>query len=395
MMTNLKQKTKTKNNGITLIALVVTILVILIIAGVAVITLIGDNGINQRAAAAKEKSEIAGGKEETELLASAYMTDFRSGTYRTGEYAESYGTVTLADYVASQLNGKKAGDWDVTVSGKTVTISKDGRVATGTIDENGHINWNAGTNPTKGDWAYSKQGDETIITDGTVNLHIGDYVQYDPLAGVTNALAKTYKSTSDNNGYQDQEFKLSRLATTTGAGWRVLGLKEDTKQIMLVSDTVVGPGDTSESFYLKGRTGYKNGISELNNICDLYGHGTHATGGRSITVDDVNKLTGYNPDTEKYGEGNVCEYENQVTYYWDGTDYPYYTWGSNNSGNLVNSHSAGFWWFNNSTKEWVKSSKAAATTTNKSKITTLTSTFYYYSGSSKISTDSNEYKVIF
>lgn len=83
------------------------------------------------------------------------------------------------------------------------------------------------------------------------------------------------------------------------------------------------------------------------------------------------------------------------TYYWDGTDNPYYTWGSNNSGNLGDSHSDGFWWFNNSTKEWVKSSKAAATTTNKSEITTLTSTYYYYSGSSKISTDSNEYKVIF
>lgn len=43
--TNFKEKLKTikQNNGITLVALVVTIIVLLILAGVAIMTLLGDN----------------------------------------------------------------------------------------------------------------------------------------------------------------------------------------------------------------------------------------------------------------------------------------------------------------------------------------------------------------
>ena len=43
-----------KQKGITLIALVVTIIVLLILAGVSIATLTGDNGILTRASNAKE-----------------------------------------------------------------------------------------------------------------------------------------------------------------------------------------------------------------------------------------------------------------------------------------------------------------------------------------------------
>ena len=43
--------------GITLIALVITIIVLLILAGVSIATLTGDNGIMNRAKGAKEKTE--------------------------------------------------------------------------------------------------------------------------------------------------------------------------------------------------------------------------------------------------------------------------------------------------------------------------------------------------
>ncbi len=56
-------------NGITLIALVVTIVVLLILAGVSISMLTGENGIIKRAQEAKEKSEIAEEKELVELSA--------------------------------------------------------------------------------------------------------------------------------------------------------------------------------------------------------------------------------------------------------------------------------------------------------------------------------------
>ena len=47
-------RNRNTNEGITLIALVVTIIVLLILAGISISMLSGDNGILQRAAEAKE-----------------------------------------------------------------------------------------------------------------------------------------------------------------------------------------------------------------------------------------------------------------------------------------------------------------------------------------------------
>ncbi len=59
----IKMKTKS-NKGITLIALVITIIVLLILAGVTIAALSGDNGILKRATEAKEKTEQAQKDEE-------------------------------------------------------------------------------------------------------------------------------------------------------------------------------------------------------------------------------------------------------------------------------------------------------------------------------------------
>ena len=56
-----------ENTGITLIALVVTIIVLLILAGVSISMLTGQNGILNRAAEAKEKTEVAQEDESQKL----------------------------------------------------------------------------------------------------------------------------------------------------------------------------------------------------------------------------------------------------------------------------------------------------------------------------------------
>ena len=58
-----------KNQGITLIALVITVIVLLILAGVTIATLTGDNGLRTRAQEAKNKTEQAQ-KEEEDILSS-------------------------------------------------------------------------------------------------------------------------------------------------------------------------------------------------------------------------------------------------------------------------------------------------------------------------------------
>ena len=64
----MEQKRMQKNSkGITLIALVITIIVLLILAGVTIATLTGENGILNQANQAKIKSDIAEVKEQAQL----------------------------------------------------------------------------------------------------------------------------------------------------------------------------------------------------------------------------------------------------------------------------------------------------------------------------------------
>ena len=70
------QKRNENTRGITLIALVITVIVLLILAGVTIGSLTGDNGILTRAKEAKEKTEQAQ-KEEEETLGT--MSDVLNG----------------------------------------------------------------------------------------------------------------------------------------------------------------------------------------------------------------------------------------------------------------------------------------------------------------------------
>lgn len=56
---------KNRNQGITLIALIITIIILLILAGIAITTLAGDNGIVNKASTASEETKK---KEYEEIL---------------------------------------------------------------------------------------------------------------------------------------------------------------------------------------------------------------------------------------------------------------------------------------------------------------------------------------
>ena len=58
---------KQKNRGITLIALVITIIVLLILAGVTITTLTGENGILTKATTAKEQTRAAEVEEQVSI----------------------------------------------------------------------------------------------------------------------------------------------------------------------------------------------------------------------------------------------------------------------------------------------------------------------------------------
>lgn len=67
----MEKQMRRKNNGITLIALVMTIIVLLILAGVTIATLTGENGILARASEAAERTEQANAEEQIKLAVTA------------------------------------------------------------------------------------------------------------------------------------------------------------------------------------------------------------------------------------------------------------------------------------------------------------------------------------
>ena len=77
----MKRNTKRKNEGITLIALVITIVVLLILAGVTISALTGDNSLIEQANKAKTETNMGKYREEIELIAieeQKEITDFEN-----------------------------------------------------------------------------------------------------------------------------------------------------------------------------------------------------------------------------------------------------------------------------------------------------------------------------
>ena len=86
---------KPKNNGITLIALVVTIVVLLIIAGVAISMLTGDDGIITNSTLAKLETEFSAYKEEVELYKNNKLIEnnnFEGDSLSAGKTSLEYNT---------------------------------------------------------------------------------------------------------------------------------------------------------------------------------------------------------------------------------------------------------------------------------------------------------------
>ncbi|MFR0823503.1 MAG: hypothetical protein ACLSHH_07880, partial [Clostridia bacterium] len=77
-------KEKTKQKGVTLIALVITIIVLIILAGVAINALVGENGIITQAQRAKDDTEQGKREEQGGLLSLEQQIDAALGqTYIT------------------------------------------------------------------------------------------------------------------------------------------------------------------------------------------------------------------------------------------------------------------------------------------------------------------------
>ena len=268
---NLKETEETKINkregerkmknfkGITLIALVVTIVVLLILAGVSIGMLAGENGIIRQAIQAKANTRGAEVKE---------TVDMAVNENKMLDYSNTTGTKKTRQEVIEKLqNEGKLTDKEVE---QLQTVDK---ITIGEIEVD-----------------FSGLNEE----EGTT---IGD-IYSDELVG-----------TEIKNTTLD-----SKLPEGTDNSWIILGKDKD-GSIMLTTSKPISNGATlTDSDWLS----YEE---DLNTACSIYGgiiQGQEIKS-RCMTIDDVNMVTGFvEPEFNTYTFTNEAtnDYENKRVNYW-------------------------------------------------------------------------------
>ena len=320
-----------KQKGITLIALVVTIIILIILAGITIYMIIGDNGIMLRASQSAEETRGASVEEERNI-------------WKTNQYIDNYSSPT-AETLTELINRLvsqgllKESEKDQILGNEEKGIEATGQVTIGSrtiVFEIGEI--------TLIDMLKKAEEDECINEDGKCDnpehLHVGDYVDYkNPTSGsYTITAQKSGITIGNNNANQIYDMENNTL------NWRVLGLDEETGGIKLISgnpmklskveliegDSVVDSidiqNDTSPYLQMRGAEAYIYGPEEINKVGEMCKN-EYAESGRSVNIEDINQAIGirtqediiqYNVNVSVEEEGILqysqkYSYENQYT----------------------------------------------------------------------------------
>lgn len=277
MKKNLKLKGKCKQKGITLIALVITIIVLIILAGVTVATLTGENGILKNATKAKEETESTSTQEKISMAWQSLITK-----RQLSNISDPISDNELKEQLV--MEGENADNLDVTGGTGTLTVKYKDTEITYVVTQEGEI----------------KENNLSNI------VQIGDYIEYNPGEDHSYVSYGHTDSQDIGNGVKDYTF-----TSSNNTKWRVWDITEDGKVRIISEDILYTNGLTGEELCFNGKNGWKQASNELNKICSIYGYGEGAESATSINEEDIKKIVEWTePDssTGKY-------YGNTFTYY--------------------------------------------------------------------------------
>ena len=299
---------KSKNGGITLIALVITIIVLLVLAGVSIATLTGENGILTRAGDAKTNTEIA---EEKEAIGLAY----------NGVMAENRGNGVSSGELKAELisNG-----YDVTASGSnpiTVKFKDSQRVYT--VDSNGNIELSDGNDDNDGTtlvdmFIAGESCENPDNCDNEEHLHVGDYLKYTP----SDSTAST--ADMEDNPLKSQYTGVEDIQTYTvnsNTKWQVIGLSEDRQHVLLTTESPIQRDGADPYLKLGGAESYIYCKKVLDGVCSIYANDDLADEVRSMTMEDITNVLGITIDKEENNEfifdGDDMFENDEGDFFWD------------------------------------------------------------------------------
>ena len=113
--------------GITLIALVITIIVLLILAGISIAMLTGENGLLNKSKESAAASAVAGAKDEISLEFQKEMADYLKDKYTAGAPATAPSAQAIIDAFAKPTTGHATSatihECYVSISGTSVVVT--------------------------------------------------------------------------------------------------------------------------------------------------------------------------------------------------------------------------------------------------------------------------------
>jgi Tfp pilus assembly protein PilE len=249
-----------KNNksarGITLIALVVTIVVLLILAGITIMYTMGDNGIFNKAKTAKDETRAGAVQEERDM----WKTLGQANQYLSGSQTESL----------SQLLDRLVSSGGLTQEERE-QVEQTGEVTIGTRTI-----------------VFGKPGKTLVDAFKAGEIKVGDYVDYKPITGKTVSIAPEKTGHS-----QTQTYKVNTATT-----WRVLGLNEVGTELLITSGSPIKKEGDDPYLYLASGEGYTYAVENLDKISNIYYNGEYAKEARSIRMEDITHALGITIDKE-------------------------------------------------------------------------------------------------
>ena len=304
---------KSKNRGITLIALVITIIVLLILAGVSIATLTGENGILTRAQDAKINTEIA---EEKEAIGLAY----------NGVMAENKGNGVSSGELEIELHNNGRTDAHATGENPITVTFDSGRSYT--VDNNGNIEISDGNEDNDGTtlvemFIAGERCENPDNCDNEEHLHVGDYLKYTP----SNPTAST--ANMEDNPLKSQYTGVEDTQTYTvnsNTKWQVIGLSEDRQHVLLTTESPIQRDGADPYLKLGGAESYIYCKKVLDGICSIYANDDLAYEVRSMTMEDITNVLGItiNKEENKAYNKEGTEIANGFQgFFRDDNQYPY------------------------------------------------------------------------
>ena len=248
------KKLKKGNEGITLVALVVTIVVLLILAGISLNLVLGQNGIISRAQDAR--NQTAEGKTNTEKAINA-LTDEMEAYVKENEGGNG-GNGTPADLSKYNIGDEVAYTYDVVSGGYSLTAAQSGSESDQTVAQSSTtLKWKIiNKDESKGtiDIVSAEPTSNTVYFRGALGYNNGVYLINDICEKLYSNTAKGIKARSINledmeKHLTDAGFTARNAYTNSDSGKKYGETKTYTssKQYPKLYASQIGAGITSTS----------------------------------------------------------------------------------------------------------------------------------------------------